>query len=33
MIAWASMYRFVAGDYDDYAIELRSKWSIEELAE
>jgi len=33
MIAWASMHRFVAGDYDDYSIKLRSKWSIEELAE
>ncbi|KDQ57719.1 hypothetical protein JAAARDRAFT_130097 [Jaapia argillacea MUCL 33604] len=31
MIAWASMDRFLAGDHDDYSIELRSKWPIEEL--
>ncbi|KAF7979887.1 hypothetical protein HWV62_40675 [Athelia sp. TMB] len=31
MIAWASMNRFLAGDYDDYAIDLRAKWSIEDL--
>ena len=29
MIGWASMHRFLAGDYDDYSVELRSKWSIE----
>ncbi|KAH7925135.1 glycoprotease [Leucogyrophana mollusca] len=31
MIAWASMHRFLAGDYDDYTIDLRPKWSIETL--
>ncbi|PCH43506.1 peptidase M22 glycoprotease [Wolfiporia cocos MD-104 SS10] len=31
MIAWASMSRFLNGDTDDYTIDLRSKWSIEEL--
>ncbi|KAF9813707.1 hypothetical protein IEO21_05423 [Rhodonia placenta] len=31
MIAWASMHRFLAGDTDDYTVELRRKWSIEEL--
>ncbi|CCM04372.1 uncharacterized protein FIBRA_06545 [Fibroporia radiculosa] len=31
MIAWASMQRFLAGDTDDYTIELRSKWSVEDL--
>jgi N6-L-threonylcarbamoyladenine synthase len=31
MIGWASMYRFLAADYDDYSVELRSKWSIETL--
>ncbi|KAN0097174.1 Glycoprotease family domain containing protein [Tylopilus felleus] len=31
MVGWASMYRFLAGDYDDYAVELRAKWSIETL--
>ena len=31
MIGWASMYKFLAGDYDDYSVELRSKWSIETL--
>ena len=31
MIGWASMHRFLAGDYDDYSVELRSKWSIETL--
>jgi len=31
MIAWASMSRFLAQDYDDYGIELRAKWSIEDL--
>jgi len=33
MIAWASMHRFLAGDYDDYTINLRSKWSIEDLTD
>ncbi|KAL5507075.1 QRI7 [Sanghuangporus vaninii] len=31
MIAWASMHRFLAGDTDDYSIESKPKWSIEEL--
>ncbi|KAG1803401.1 glycoprotease family-domain-containing protein [Suillus subaureus] len=31
MIAWASMHRFLAGDYDDYTIDLRPKWSIEDI--
>ncbi|KDR75395.1 hypothetical protein GALMADRAFT_69291 [Galerina marginata CBS 339.88] len=31
MIAWASMHRFLVGDTDLYSIELRPKWSIEEL--
>ncbi|KAH8107829.1 glycoprotease family-domain-containing protein [Cristinia sonorae] len=31
MIAWASMHRFLAGDYDDYSVTLRSKWKIEDL--
>ena len=31
MIGWASMYRFLAADYDDYSVELRSKWSMETL--
>lgn len=31
MIAWASMHRFVAGDYDDYTVDLRAKWSIEDI--
>jgi len=31
MIAWASMHRFLAGDFDDYSIEHRAKWSIEDL--
>lgn len=33
MIGWASMHRFLAEDYDDYSVELRSKWSIETLAD
>lgn len=32
MIAWASMHRFLNNDHDEYTIELRSKWSIEELS-
>ncbi|KAH9928055.1 glycoprotease [Amylocystis lapponica] len=32
MIAWAAMYRFLAGDFDDYSVELRVKWNIEELS-
>ena len=31
MIGWASIYRFLAADYDDYSVELRSKWSMETL--
>ncbi|KAG5352230.1 hypothetical protein C0989_003236 [Termitomyces sp. Mn162] len=31
MIAWASMHRFLAGDYDPYTIEILSKWDIETL--
>ncbi|PPQ65012.1 hypothetical protein CVT26_015721 [Gymnopilus dilepis] len=31
MISWASMHRFLANDTDPYSIELRPKWSIEEL--
>jgi len=31
MIAWASMHRFLADDTDPYSIDLRPKWSIEEL--
>ena len=32
MIGWASMHRFLTKDYDDYRINLRAKWNIEELA-
>ncbi|KAF9467255.1 Gcp-like domain-containing protein [Collybia nuda] len=32
MIAWASMHRFLARDYDDYTVNLRSKWNIDELS-
>jgi N6-L-threonylcarbamoyladenine synthase len=32
MIGWASMYRFSAGDYDEYSVDHRRKWNIEELA-
>ncbi|KIJ13044.1 hypothetical protein PAXINDRAFT_177058 [Paxillus involutus ATCC 200175] len=31
MVGWAAMYRFIAGDHDDYSVELCSKWSIETL--
>ena len=31
MIGWAAMHRFLAGDTDDYSIESRPKWSLEEL--
>ena len=31
MIAWASMHRFLGRDYDDYTIDLRSNWDIDEL--
>ncbi|KAG1820598.1 uncharacterized protein BJ212DRAFT_1341013 [Suillus subaureus] len=31
MIAWASMHRFLAGDYDDYSVDLCIKWSIEDI--
>ncbi|TFK25491.1 glycoprotease [Coprinopsis marcescibilis] len=32
MIGWASMRRFLLKDYDEYEIELRPKWSLEDLA-
>ncbi|KLO09497.1 peptidase M22, glycoprotease [Schizopora paradoxa] len=32
MIAWASMHRFLAEDYDDYSIDHRAKWNIEDLS-
>ncbi|EAU91347.1 glycoprotease [Coprinopsis cinerea okayama7 len=32
MIAWASMHRFLAGESDSYDLNLRAKWSIEDLA-
>lgn len=32
MIAWASMHRLLAGDYDDYSVELKPKWDIEDLS-
>jgi N6-L-threonylcarbamoyladenine synthase len=31
MIAWASMHRFHAKNYDDYAIDLRARWNIDDL--
>ncbi|KAH7873194.1 peptidase M22 glycoprotease [Lentinula edodes] len=31
MVGWASMHRFLAGDYDEYTINPRPKWSLEEL--
>ncbi len=31
MIAWAAMDRFLTGDTDEYSIESRPKWSLEEL--
>ncbi|KAL4080997.1 glycoprotease family-domain-containing protein [Scleroderma citrinum] len=31
MIGWASMHRFLMGDYDDYTIDLRAKWDIREI--
>jgi N6-L-threonylcarbamoyladenine synthase len=31
MIAWAAMHRFLSNDHDDYSVELRAKWPIEEL--
>jgi hypothetical protein len=31
MIAWASMHRFLAGDYDSYETAPRPKWSLEDL--
>ncbi|KAJ7209560.1 Gcp-like domain-containing protein [Mycena pura] len=31
MIAWASMHRFLARDYDDYSIETLPTWSLEDL--
>ncbi|GLB37247.1 putative required for the formation of a threonylcarbamoyl group on adenosine at position 37 (t(6)A37) in mitochondrial tRNAs that read codons beginning with adenine [Lyophyllum shimeji] len=32
MIAWASMHRFLARDYDDYTIDLLAKWNIDTLS-
>ncbi|KAH9924445.1 Gcp-like domain-containing protein [Fomitopsis serialis] len=31
MIAWASMDRFLSGNTDPYTIDLKAKWSIEDL--
>jgi len=31
MIAWASMHRFTAGDFDTLPLDLRAKWSLEDL--
>jgi N6-L-threonylcarbamoyladenine synthase len=31
MIAWASMHRFLAGDVDEDALEVRPIWSIEDI--
>ncbi|KAL1945589.1 hypothetical protein VTO73DRAFT_1591 [Trametes versicolor] len=31
MIAWASMECFMSGDTDDYSIESRPEWSLEDL--
>jgi hypothetical protein len=31
MIAWASMYRFLAQDHDDIVVDIRPEWSIEDL--
>jgi N6-L-threonylcarbamoyladenine synthase len=31
MIAWASMHRFQAHDYDDYSINIRARWNIDEI--
>ncbi|KAJ7072499.1 glycoprotease family-domain-containing protein [Mycena amicta] len=31
MIAWASMHRFIEGDYDDYSTETLPLWSLEDL--
>ncbi|KAL0956098.1 hypothetical protein HGRIS_002267 [Hohenbuehelia grisea] len=31
MIAWAAMYRFLDNDFDDYTIDLRPEWSLENL--
>ena len=30
MIAWAAMYRFLAKECDDFSIEPKPKWNIEE---
>jgi tRNA A37 threonylcarbamoyltransferase TsaD len=32
MVAWASMHRFLAEDHDNYSVDLRAKWNIEELS-
>jgi len=31
MIAWASMHRFLARDYDSAEAQPRKKWSIEDI--
>ncbi|TBU38495.1 peptidase M22 glycoprotease [Dichomitus squalens] len=31
MIAWASMHRFLAGETDEYSLESRPVWSLEDL--
>lgn len=31
MIGWASMNRFLKGEFDDLSIDLRVKWDIEDL--
>lgn len=31
MVGWASMHRFLGQDYDDYTIDLRPNWSIDEI--
>ena len=31
MIAWASMSRFQAHDYDDFSVSLRPTWKIADL--
>lgn len=33
MIAWASMSRFQAQDYDDFSISLRPTWKIADLTQ
>jgi N6-L-threonylcarbamoyladenine synthase len=31
MIAWAAMPRFLAGDFDPPALEIKQKWDLESL--